>query len=110
MAVRTGAGNAYRFETTDTHGTSLMTLDYNGQNPVWRQRTPFGGPRGTSTGTWPDTNGFLGKPTDTNKAPASRSSEPGTTTRSTGSGRFISVDPVLNESNPQELNGLHLRR
>ncbi|HEV2452095.1 MAG TPA: RHS repeat-associated core domain-containing protein, partial [Streptosporangiaceae bacterium] len=70
-------------------------------NPVWRQFTPYGAPRGQTPSSWPDTNGFLGKPTDANTGltiVGARQYDPAT-------GRFASVDPVLNASAPQSLGG-----
>ncbi len=101
IAVRTGAGSAYGFEITDAHGTSLLALDNTAANPVWRQETPFGAPRGTPTGTWLDTNGFLGKPTSTNTGLTIIGARDYDST----TGRFISIDPVLQTGSPQQLNG-----
>ncbi len=100
-AVRTGAGNAYSFELTDTRGTSLLVLDNTCQNPAWREETPFGAPRGTATGAWPDTNGFLGKPTDTNTGLVIV----GARNYDASLGRFISVDAIVETASPQQLNG-----
>jgi len=100
MAYRTGSGNAYGFEITDLHGTPVLTLDNTAQIPTWRQFTPYGAPRGTAV-TWIDNRGFLDKPTDTNTgltAIGAREYDPTT-------GRFISLDPILETTVPQELNG-----
>jgi RHS repeat-associated protein len=99
--VRTGAGSAYNFELTDQHGTSSLTLDNTAANPVWRQFTPYGAARGQAPASWPDTNGFLGKPTDANTAltiVGARQYDP-------VSGRFLSVDPALNTGSPQQFDG-----
>jgi RHS repeat-associated protein len=99
--VRTGAGTAYDFELTDQHGTSLLTLDHTAANPVWRQFTPYGAPRGTAPASWPDSNAFLGKPTDASTGLdliGDRQYDPDT-------GRFLSVDPVLDTTDTQTLGG-----
>jgi RHS repeat-associated protein len=100
LAYRTGTGNAYGFEITDLHGTPFLTLDNTAQIPAWRQFTPFGAPRGP-TATWIDNRGFLNKPTDANTGLTiigSREYDPTT-------GRFISLDPILEATSPQLLNG-----
>lgn len=99
-AVRTGTGTNYDFEITDPHGTSGLYLDHTGQTPTWRQFTPYGAPRGT-TSTWLDDRGFLNKPTDTTTGlttVGARQYDPTT-------GTFLSLDPVLDDSNPGTLNG-----
>jgi RHS repeat-associated protein len=99
--VRTGGGTSYSFEFTDQHHTSLLTLDNTAANPVWRQFTPYGGPRGKAPASWPDTNGFLGKPADASTALTTigaRQYDPAT-------GRFLSLDPVLSTSEPQTMGG-----
>jgi RHS repeat-associated protein len=99
--VRTGAGSNYEFEFTDQHGTGVLTLNSSLQSPQWRQFTVYGASRGTAPGSWPDTNGFLGKPTDADTALTiigARQYDPAT-------GRFLSVDPVLDTSSPQTMAG-----
>jgi RHS repeat-associated protein len=101
VVVRTGAGTAYSFELGDQHHTSLLTLDNTAANPVWRQFTPYGNPRGQAPPSWPDANGFLGKPADTSTGlttVGARQYDPAT-------GRFLSVDPVLNTTAPQTMAG-----
>src|SRR5207245_6475399 len=80
--------------------TPRLTLDTTAQVPTWRQLTPFGAPRGPSV-TWLDNRGFLDKPADPNTGltvVGAREYDPGT-------GRFVSLDPILETTSPQELNG-----
>ena len=99
--VRTGSGTNYWFETGDQHGTSTLTLDDTAANPAWRQFDPYGNPRGTAPTSWPDTNAFLGKPT----APSTGLDIIGARQYDPATGRFISIDPLLNTAAPQTLNG-----
>ena len=85
----------------DQHGTSSLAIDATTQALTKRYTTPFGAPRGSATGTWPDDKGFLGDTTDSDTGLTyigARAYDPST-------GRFISVDPLLNLADPQSLNG-----
>jgi RHS repeat-associated protein len=99
--VRTGAGSDYYFELTNQQGTGVLALNNDAQDPAWQQYTPYGSPRGSAPSYWPDTNGFLGKTTDANTGltiVGSRQYDPTT-------GSFISLDPLLENTSPQQLNG-----
>ncbi len=97
---RTGSGNAYGFDIADAHGTVELTLDDTAQNPTWRAFTPFGQSRGSAPG-WHDNRTFLNKPADTTTGfvnIGARNYDPTT-------GTFISLDPLLSPSDPQQLSG-----
>jgi RHS repeat-associated protein len=102
QAVRTGSGSAYSYEiATDQHGSSTLSLDNTGQNPTWRQFTPYGAPRGTTPTIWPDHNGLLDDPIDSTDgltAIGARQFDPTI-------GQFISLDPDRDSSDPLSLNG-----
>ena len=98
--VRTGTGTSYNFEITDEHGTATLYVDHTAQTPTWRQFDPYGNPRGTTT-PWIDNRTFLNKTTDTTTGLTNigaRYYDPTT-------GRFVSLDPVFERSDPEALNG-----
>jgi RHS repeat-associated protein len=97
--VRTGSGSSYYFEVPDQQGTEELELNDTAQVPTWRQFTPYGAPRG-ETVTWADNRGFLNQPTDPDTGltyDGARAYDPVTA-------RFISPDPVLEVSDPQDLD------
>ncbi|GLH99940.1 type IV secretion protein Rhs [Phytohabitans aurantiacus] len=83
----------------DHQGTNqvAITADTN-QTVTWRRQTPYGKPRGTAT-TWPNKLGFVGGYQDPTGLTHLGAREYDPTT-----GRFISVDPILNPGNPQHLH------
>ena len=99
MRARTGATTSYRFEVPDQHGTNGLELDNTAQVPTWRQFTPYGAPRGTAV-TWSDNRSFLNKPADT----ATGLTYVGACAYDPVTGQFISPDPILKPSDPQNLN------
>lgn len=106
IAVRTGRGlNAVTSLVTDHHGTPLAAVP-NGGNPtitaVRRLYTdPFGGTRGSSSAsTVPGDIQFLGKNRDT----GSGLTLLGARYYDEAIGEFISVDPLLDLTDPQQWN------
>ncbi|GAA4885684.1 RHS repeat-associated core domain-containing protein [Kitasatospora terrestris] len=102
-AVRTGtAGGSttYTFEIPDQHGTAGLALDATAQNPTWRQFTPYGASRGTVV-SWADNRGFLNAPAN----PATGLTSLGARQYDPSIGRFISVDPLFDPSDAQQLGG-----
>jgi len=97
--MRQGAG-PLTWLASDHQGTAQIAVNSVTQEVVQRRQLPFGGPRGAAV-AFPGERGFVG----------------GTTDASTGlihlgareydqeTGRFVSVDPVLDLGDPQQLNG-----
>ncbi|MEU9381263.1 RHS repeat-associated core domain-containing protein [Streptomyces sp. NPDC048279] len=85
----------------DPHGTSTVSLDATTQAVTKRYLTPFGGGRPGGTGVWADDKTFLHKSTD----PTTGLTYIGAREYDSSTGRFLSVDPILDTSDAQSLNG-----
>ncbi|MFF8844448.1 polymorphic toxin-type HINT domain-containing protein [Streptomyces sp. NPDC015127] len=100
VAVRTNDGKV-SFLASDHHGTGELAIDAVTGSVSQRRFDPFGVDRGEATGTWPGEKGYVG----------------GTIDKSTGLthlgareydaviGKFISVDPIIDHKQPQQING-----
>lgn len=100
QAVRTD-DNKLSFLIGDHHGTSELAIDAGDLSMQQRRSTPFGAPRGTQPTNWPGQKGFVGGTNDTSTGLThlgAREYDPAT-------GRFLSVDPVIDPADPQQLNG-----
>ncbi|MER7752609.1 RHS repeat-associated core domain-containing protein [Kitasatospora sp. NPDC097643] len=98
-ALRTD-DNKVTFQVGDHHGTATLNIDAVTGAFSARRSTPFGGLRGAAPTTWAGSRGFVGgtnEPTGLVHLGA-RDYDPAT-------GRFISIDPVFAENDPQSLNG-----
>ncbi|MEU6788434.1 RHS repeat-associated core domain-containing protein [Nonomuraea angiospora] len=98
VAVRTPKG--VTFLAADQNGTGELAIDAATQQLSQRRFTPFGQRRGTSVGTWPGERGFVGGTDDPTGLThlGAREYDPAT-------GRFISVDPIIDSQDPQQMNG-----
>lgn len=102
VATCTGSDIAdWVYHGTDQHGTTT-THTINAFTAVEhvRRMDPYGNPRGPAPQTWPGQQGFVGgiqDPTGLTHIGA-RSYDPTT-------GRFISIDPILDLTDNQQING-----
>ncbi|MFL6140680.1 MAG: RHS repeat-associated core domain-containing protein [Labedaea sp.] len=99
VATRTATG--LRWLATDHQGSAMVTVHAAAQTITQRRQTPYGTIRGT-TGSWPSTmdKGFVGGTNDNTGLThlGAREYDPLT-------GRFLSVDPVIDPNDPQQLQG-----
>ncbi|GLZ00688.1 type IV secretion protein Rhs [Actinoplanes sp. NBRC 103695] len=98
IAMRTTAGTTWL--AGDHQGTLQLSVDEATQAVVKRRQTPFGVPRGEAA-SFPTERGFVGG-TDN---PSTGLVTVGARQYDAGNGRFLSVDPVADIKDPQQLNG-----
>ncbi|MFD9519743.1 polymorphic toxin-type HINT domain-containing protein [Streptomyces sp. NPDC059979] len=96
-------GHTLSQQLTDHHNTATTSVEQkDGQAVTRRKSDPYGNPRGAQPSSWPGDRTFLGTGTDDNTTGlthiGAREYEPTT-------GRFISVDPIIDISDPLQMNG-----
>lgn len=101
VGLRVGGGNP-TWVLGDQHGTTQLAVNVLTDAVTRRSFDPYGNPLGATTGgTWPDSHGFLNKPTNA----ATGLTDVGARKYDPVTGVFISPDPVLNAADPGSLNG-----
>ncbi|MEW2045993.1 polymorphic toxin-type HINT domain-containing protein [Streptomyces sp. NPDC005476] len=99
VAVRTAA--KLSFIAGDHHGTGEMAIDSATGAISQRRFDPFGVDRGEKTGVWPGEKGYVGGTIDASTG----LTHLGAREYDSAIGRFISVDPVIDYTQPQQING-----
>jgi len=100
VAVRT-ADNQVSFLAADHQGTAQAAVRASSGELAVRRTTPFGEDRGSPPAWWPGQRGFVGGGQDATTGLVhlgAREYDP-------KNGRFLSVDPVIDETDSQQLNG-----
>ncbi|MFE3787085.1 polymorphic toxin-type HINT domain-containing protein [Streptomyces goshikiensis] len=96
-------GHKLSLLVADHHNTATTSIDQSpGQAVTRRKSDPYGNPRGGRPTEWPGSRTYLGTGNDDNTTSlthiGAREYEPAT-------GRFISVDPVIDITDPLQMNG-----
>jgi RHS repeat-associated protein len=98
--VRSSSGTI-GYLAANTQGTALESIDASSLAVTRRYYDPYGNPRGTVPGSWPNQHGYVGKPADPNTSLDLL----GARQYDSATGRFLQVDPVLETSDPRQMGG-----
>ncbi|GLW11739.1 hypothetical protein Misp01_68670 [Microtetraspora sp. NBRC 13810] len=98
--VRTSDGGL-NYVLADHHDTGALSVDARTLAYTRRSTTPYGAVRGQAPASWPGERGFVGGTIDSSTGLTqlgAREYDPDT-------GRFVSVDPIMDLTDPQQING-----
>ncbi|ARQ69197.1 polymorphic toxin-type HINT domain-containing protein [Streptomyces marincola] len=98
-AVREDDGSVH-LQIADHHGTAQLSIDTATNALSQRRSMPFGGPRGQQPVGWPDEKTFVGGTQDPTGL-----IHLGARLYDADVGRFVSADPIMDLTDPQQING-----
>lgn len=99
VAVRTAA--KLSFAAADHHGTGELAIDSATGAISQRRFDPYGVERGEKLGPWPGERGYVGGTIDASTG----LTHLGAREYDAAIGKFISVDPIIDYTQPQQING-----
>ncbi len=102
--IATRDGNAMtdlQILITDPHDTATYAIEAGTSALLTRRTLPYGGTRGTTTTGWASTRGFVNGTLD----PGTGLTNIGARQYDPNLGKFLSVDPLLDTTDPQQVNG-----
>ncbi|MFD8891686.1 polymorphic toxin-type HINT domain-containing protein [Streptomyces sp. NPDC059566] len=88
---------------TDHHNTATISVEQKAGQPATRRKSdPYGNPRGSQPSSWPGSRTFLGTGNDDNTTGLTHI---GAREYEASTGRFITVDPIIDITDPLQMNG-----
>ncbi|MEU3514000.1 RHS repeat-associated core domain-containing protein [Streptomyces sp. NPDC006654] len=100
VAERSSSGDI-QYLIPDRQGTDSLAVDYQSQAVTRRQYLPFGKVRGTAPTSWPGDKGYVGGIADSGTG----LEDLGAREYDAQTGRFVSLDPLLESSDPSQISG-----
>ncbi|MEU2775510.1 RHS repeat-associated core domain-containing protein [Streptomyces sp. NPDC007162] len=100
VAERSSSGDI-QYLIPDRQGTDTLAVDYQSQAVTRRQYLPFGKVRGTAPTSWPGDKGYVGGIADSGTG----LEDLGAREYDAQTGRFVSLDPLLESSDPSQITG-----